>query len=82
MTPPTGKSPLTLPEGYADWLAPAKGWDTKVIDRLALDLKDTFPDMRGWSSRNLKYMRFFCPALPGWSIWAAACCPIAEMTFR
>jgi predicted nuclease of restriction endonuclease-like (RecB) superfamily len=36
-----------------------QGWGAKVIDRLARDLKDAFPDMRGWSSSNLKYMRFF-----------------------
>lgn len=41
-----------------------QGWGAKVIDRLARDLKNAFPDMRGWSSSNLKYMRFFalhCP---------------------
>ena len=40
------------------------GWGAKVVDRLARDLKAAFPDMRGWSSSNLKYMRFFalhCP---------------------
>ena len=31
-----------------------QGWGAKVIDRLARDLKDAFPDMRGWSSSNLK----------------------------
>jgi predicted nuclease of restriction endonuclease-like (RecB) superfamily len=36
-----------------------QGWGAKVIDRLAPDLKDAFPDMRGWSTRNLKYMAFF-----------------------
>jgi hypothetical protein len=36
-----------------------QGWGAKVIDRLARDLRDAFPDMRGWSSSNLKYMRFF-----------------------
>ena len=35
-----------------------QGWGARVIDRLARDLKDAFPDMRGWSSSNLKYMRF------------------------
>jgi hypothetical protein len=35
-----------------------QGWGAKMIDRLALDLKDAFPDMRSWSSSNLKYMRF------------------------
>lgn len=42
----------------------SKGWGAKVIDRLALDLKDAFPDMRGWSSSNLKYMRFFAQHCP------------------
>lgn len=37
----------------------AQGWGVKVIERLARDLKDAFPDMRGFSSRNLKYMPFF-----------------------
>ena len=42
-----------------------QAWGAKVIDRLARDLKDAFPDMRGFSASNLKYMRFFaqqCPA--------------------
>ena len=34
----------------------AQGWGAKVIERLAQDLKDAFPNMRGFSSRNLKYM--------------------------
>lgn len=41
-----------------------QGWGAKVIDRLARDLKEAFPEMRGFSSRNLKYMAFFalhCP---------------------
>ncbi len=36
-----------------------EGWGTKVIDRLAKDLKQEFPEMKGFSSRNLKYMRAF-----------------------
>lgn len=42
----------------------AQGWGAKVIDRLARDLKEAFPDMRGWSSSNLKYMRFFAQHCP------------------
>ena len=41
-----------------------QGWGAKVIDRLARDLKNAFPDMRGWSSSNLKYMRFFAQHCP------------------
>ncbi len=35
----------------------AQGWGSKVIDRLSQDLKREFPDMKGFSARNLKYMR-------------------------
>lgn len=41
-----------------------QGWGTKVIDRLAHDLRTAFPDMRGFSPRNLKYMRAFAEAWP------------------
>jgi predicted nuclease of restriction endonuclease-like (RecB) superfamily len=39
-------------------------WGAKVIDRLARDLSDAFPDIRGFSSRNLKYMAFFAQHCP------------------
>jgi len=39
-----------------------ESWGAKVIDRLAADLKRSFPDMRGFSPRNLKYMRAFAEA--------------------
>lgn len=41
-----------------------QGWGTKVIDRLARDLLTAFPDMKGFSPRNLKYMRAFAEAWP------------------
>lgn len=37
----------------------AAGWGSKVIDQLAADLHASFPDDRGFSTRNLKYMRRF-----------------------
>ncbi|MBI4370477.1 MAG: DUF1016 domain-containing protein [Elusimicrobia bacterium] len=40
------------------------GWGAKIIDRLAADLRDAFPDMKGLSPRNLKYMRAFAAAWP------------------
>ncbi len=40
------------------------GWGAKVIDRLSADLREAFPDMRGFSPRNLKYMRAFAAAWP------------------
>ena len=41
-----------------------QGWGAKVIERLARDLSDAFPDIRGFSSRNLKYMAFFAQHCP------------------
>jgi len=35
-----------------------------VIERLAHDLRTAFPDMKGFSPRNLKYMRAFAEAWP------------------
>ena len=42
----------------------AEGWGSQVIDRLSQDLHASFPDMKGFSSRNLKYMRAFAEAYP------------------
>lgn len=39
-------------------------WGAKVIDRLSFDLQSSFPDMKGFSPRNLKYMRAFASAWP------------------
>jgi predicted nuclease of restriction endonuclease-like (RecB) superfamily len=39
-----------------------ENWGAKVIDRLAADLKKAFPEMKGFSPRNLKYMRAFADA--------------------
>jgi predicted nuclease of restriction endonuclease-like (RecB) superfamily len=41
-----------------------EGWGARVIDRLAQDLSRAFPEMRGFSVRNLKYMRAFAEAWP------------------
>lgn len=41
-----------------------QGWGAKIIDRLSADLKESFPDMRGFSARNLKYMRKFADTWP------------------
>jgi predicted nuclease of restriction endonuclease-like (RecB) superfamily len=43
-----------------------QGWGAKIIDRLSSDLREAFPEMKGFSSRNLKYMQVFariCPEL-------------------
>ena len=41
-----------------------KGWGAKVIEKLAKDLKAEFPEMKGFSARNLNYMRAFAKAYP------------------
>jgi len=41
-----------------------EGWGARVIDRLSYDLKSAFPNMTGFSPRNLLYMRQFCDAWP------------------
>ena len=42
----------------------AEGWGAKVVDRLAADLRSAFPEMKGFSPRNLKYMRTLAEAWP------------------
>lgn len=45
-----------------------EGWGAKVIDRMAKDLKEAFPDMTGFSPRNIKYMRKFAECWPDFEI--------------
>jgi hypothetical protein len=47
---------LTGPPARATKRSPS---GEKVIDRMAHDLKEELPDMKGFSPRNLKYMRKF-----------------------
>lgn len=41
-----------------------RGWGSKVIERLSADLRREFPEMKGLSVRNLKYMRQFATSWP------------------
>ena len=34
-------------------------WGNKFVDNLAIDLKPEFPDITGFSPRNIRYMRKF-----------------------
>jgi predicted nuclease of restriction endonuclease-like (RecB) superfamily len=45
-----------------------EGWGTKVIDRMSYDLKNAFPEMKGFSPRNLKYMKKFAESWVDFSI--------------
>jgi predicted nuclease of restriction endonuclease-like (RecB) superfamily len=53
-----------------------EGWGTRVIDRLATDLRAAFPDMRGLSRSNLKYMRQMAAA---WSEEAIGQQPVGQL---
>lgn len=46
----------------------SEGWGAKVIGRLASDLRAAFPEMKGFSPRNLTYMRTFAAAWTGLEI--------------
>ncbi len=35
------------------------GWGAKLVEQLSKDLKREYPDMKGFSLRNLRYMRDF-----------------------
>jgi predicted nuclease of restriction endonuclease-like (RecB) superfamily len=41
-----------------------EGWGTKVIERLAKDLRKEFPTIKGFSRSNLGYMKAFAEAYP------------------
>ena len=55
-----------------------EGWGAKIIDRLSKDLTRSFPDMRGVSPRNLKYMRQFAQLYPDFTIVQD---PLAQLTW-
>ncbi|MBW1873402.1 MAG: hypothetical protein JRJ19_15135 [Deltaproteobacteria bacterium] len=55
-----------------------QGWGAKIIDRLSADLKDAFPEMGGFSPRNLKYMRKFAESWPDRAIVQG---PLAQITW-
>ena len=40
------------------------GWGTGVLSRIEADLRVEFPEIRGFSQTNLKYMRMFAEAWP------------------
>ena len=46
----------------------AHAWGDNVIKRVADDLKAAFPDMKGFSAANLKYMRYFAAQCPSVTI--------------
>ncbi|MCF7806327.1 MAG: PDDEXK nuclease domain-containing protein, partial [Simkaniaceae bacterium] len=45
-----------------------EGWGAKTIENLAKDLKSTFPEMKGFSLTNIKYMVQFAREYPEFAI--------------
>lgn len=41
-----------------------QGWGAKTVEKLSIDLKTSFPEMKGLSPRNLRYMRDFSNTYP------------------
>jgi predicted nuclease of restriction endonuclease-like (RecB) superfamily len=50
----------------------SEGWGAKVVEELARDIRSAFPDVAGFSLRNLQYMRTFAEAYPDANCAAAA----------
>ena len=45
-----------------------EGWGAKTVENLAKDLKSTFPEMKGFSLTNIKYMVQFAKEYPEFAI--------------
>jgi predicted nuclease of restriction endonuclease-like (RecB) superfamily len=57
----------------------AEGWGAKVIDRLSKDLSEAFPGMKGFSPRNLGYMKHFAVEFPDSTILQQG---VAKLSWR
>ncbi len=53
-------------------------WGDKLLNQLSTDLKEHFPTMKGFSVRNLKYMRVFARENPEFAIGQQA---VAQITW-
>lgn len=53
-----------------------EGWGAKVTTRLSADLRAQFPEARGFSPRNLRYMRTFAAT---WDAAAIRQAPLAQL---
>ena len=56
-----------------------EGWGARVIDRLSADLREEFPDMEGFSARNLGNMKRFAKTWPNSEILQQ---PVAKIQWR
>ena len=55
-----------------------KVWGSKFVENLAADIKLSFPEMKGYSARNIKYMAKFAARFPADEIVQA---PLAQITW-
>ncbi len=52
-------------------------WGSGFLKQLSADLMAEFPDMKGFSRRNLEHIRrWYLFYAEGFANWAASCCPI------
>jgi predicted nuclease of restriction endonuclease-like (RecB) superfamily len=56
----------------------AAGWGAKTLERLSGDLKRAFPDLNGFSPRNLRYMRQFASSWDAPDFWQP---PVAKLSW-
>jgi hypothetical protein len=59
-----------------------QGWPARAIDRLSADLQQRFPDARGFSPRNLRYMWVFAEAWPDLAILQRSVAPRRVIMWR
>lgn len=52
-------------------------WGSRVVEKLSKDLKSTFPDLKGFSKRNLLYMRRFAEEYPSFEFVQAVLAQIS-----
>lgn len=53
-----------------------EGWGSRVVTRLSADIRSAFPQARGFSPRNLRYMKSFAEAWPDFPMLQA---PLATL---
>ena len=64
------KELIMLYHGIGRLINEHKSWGNKFIENLAADIKLPFPEAKGYSVRNLKYMAKFAATLRGRRICA------------
>jgi len=55
-----------------------EGWGSKIVEQLSTDLKKSFPKLKGFSRRNLLYMRQFAETYPDFKNVQA---PLAQISW-